>query len=60
MILAASKGILASGMKAKEGKWKKFNGLDLTEKTVGIVGLGAIGREVAEKAAGLRCKNPCL
>lgn len=56
LILAASKGILASGMKAKEGKWKKFNGLDLTEKTVGIVGLGAIGREVAKKLQGFDVK----
>ena len=43
-------------MKAKEGKWKKFNGLDLTEKTVGIVGLGAIGREVAKKLQGFDVK----
>jgi D-3-phosphoglycerate dehydrogenase / 2-oxoglutarate reductase len=39
----------------KAGKWekKKFQGVELTDKTLGIVGLGNIGRIVAERARGL-------
>jgi len=39
----------------KAGKWekKKFMGVELFNKTLGIVGLGAIGSEVAKKAQGL-------
>ncbi len=35
----------------KEGRWdrKKFMGVELCGKTLGIVGLGRIGREVAER-----------
>lgn len=39
----------------KEGKWekKKFMGVELYNKTLGIVGLGNIGSQVARKAQGL-------
>lgn len=42
----------------KAGRWdrKKFMGIELCGKTLGIVGLGRIGREVAERmqAFGMR------
>jgi D-3-phosphoglycerate dehydrogenase len=39
----------------KEGKWekKKFTGVELFHKTLGIVGLGQIGKQVAKRAQGL-------
>jgi D-3-phosphoglycerate dehydrogenase len=39
----------------KNGKWekKKFQGVEITDKTLGLVGLGNIGRIVAERARGL-------
>ena len=42
----------------KAGKWdrNKFVGTQLAGKTIGIVGLGRIGREVARRAAGLDMK----
>ena len=42
----------------KSGKWdkKSFSGTELFEKTLGIVGLGNIGRIVADRAQGLRMK----
>lgn len=52
LMLSAAKGIGASGFSARQGKWKKFNGVDLTRKTIGIIGLGAIGKEVARKLQG--------
>ncbi len=40
----------------KAGKWEKskFSGRELTGKTLGVLGLGTIGRIVADRAKGLR------
>ena len=39
----------------KAGKWekKRFTGVELFNKTLGVVGLGAIGKQVAKRALGL-------
>ena len=39
----------------KSGKWErnKFIGVELCNKTIGVIGLGNVGRIVAERAAGL-------
>ncbi|MBX7057461.1 MAG: phosphoglycerate dehydrogenase [Leptospirales bacterium] len=40
----------------KQGKWEKskFVGVELTGKTLGVVGLGRIGKEVVKRARGLQ------
>lgn len=42
----------------KMGKWtrEKFMGVELCNKTLGIIGLGKVGRIVAERALGFRMK----
>ncbi len=42
----------------KMGKWtrEKFMGMELCNKTLGIIGLGKVGRIVAERALGFRMK----
>src|SRR5688572_25682312 len=42
----------------KKGEWekKKFAGVEITGKTLGVLGFGNIGRQVAERAVGLRMK----
>ncbi len=42
----------------KAGKWekKKFQGTELCDKVLGVVGLGNIGRIVADRARGLKLK----
>ncbi len=58
MIMALTRNIPQATASMKEGKWekKKFQGHEVTGKTVGIVGIGRIGRIFAERAQGLRMK----
>ncbi len=58
MMFALSRHIARGTMDLKEGKWtkKQLKGVELTGKTLGIVGLGRIGREVARRAIGLGMK----
>ncbi|MFN3782223.1 MAG: D-2-hydroxyacid dehydrogenase, partial [Candidatus Kapaibacteriota bacterium] len=48
-----------SNIEMREGKWPKkeySKGIELTGKTLGIIGLGNIGKEVAKRAIGLQMK----
>ena len=45
-----------ASLKAKEWKRNKFMGVELNEKTLGIVGFGRIGREVAKRAQAMDMK----
>ena len=42
----------------KKGEWekKKFSGVEISGKTLGLLGFGNIGRQVAERAVGLKMK----
>lgn len=52
MILALSRNIPQASGSMKKGEWKrsKFMGVELYGKTLGIVGFGRIGSEVAKRA----------
>ncbi len=52
MILALSRNIPQANASTKKGEWKrsKFMGVELYGKSLGIVGFGRIGREVAKRA----------
>lgn len=52
MILSAARNIPQADRSVKEGRWerKKFVGKELRGKTIGIIGLGRIGYEVAKRA----------
>ncbi|HMC88670.1 MAG TPA: phosphoglycerate dehydrogenase, partial [Gemmataceae bacterium] len=58
MLMALARHIPAADASLRQGKWErnKFVGSQLAGKTLGIVGLGRIGREVARRAAGLDMK----
>jgi D-3-phosphoglycerate dehydrogenase len=51
-ILSLSRPIPAADAAMKAGKWekKKFSGIEVRGKTLGVVGLGRIGQEVAARA----------
>ena len=56
MLCALARNIAAADALMKQGVWekKKFTGTELTGKTLGVVGLGRIGTEVARRGVGLR------
>lgn len=55
MLMAMARKIPQAQQSLKEKKWErsKFTGCELNEKTLGVVGLGRIGTNVARKAKGL-------
>ena len=52
LILALARHLPAADAAMKQGKWekKKFLGEEIRDKTLGLVGLGRIGQEVARRA----------
>jgi D-3-phosphoglycerate dehydrogenase len=58
MILSVSRRIPQATASMKGGKWekKKFMGVELYNKTLGLVGIGVIGTIVADRARGLKMK----
>ncbi|MBI5596066.1 MAG: phosphoglycerate dehydrogenase [Elusimicrobia bacterium] len=52
LILALARGVAQADASVKGGKWErsKFMGVELAGKTLGLVGLGRIGRESAKRA----------
>ncbi len=57
-MLCMARSIPQASASTKSGKWekKKFMGSELRGKTLGIVGLGYIGQEVAKRARGFEMK----
>ena len=53
LMLSLARSIPRASASTKSGKWekRKFMGTELRGKTLGIVGLGSIGREVVKRAA---------
>ncbi|MBV8737551.1 MAG: phosphoglycerate dehydrogenase [Alphaproteobacteria bacterium] len=58
MLFALCREIPAADRSTQAGKWEKsrFMGVELTGKTLGVVGCGNVGASVAVRALGLRMK----
>ncbi len=58
MMMAMARHIPAASAALRAGKWErgKFTGTEVFNKTLGIIGLGNIGRIVADRALGLKMK----
>ncbi len=50
LLLALEKNFVAQVDATRRGEWKRKTGHELLEKTIGIIGLGRIGKEVAIRA----------
>ncbi len=58
MLMALARDIPAADKSTQGGKWEKsrFMGIEVTGKTLGLIGCGNIGSNVAERAIGLKMK----
>lgn len=56
LILSLARKIIYGNNEVKRGGWPLLDGVGIRGKTVGIVGLGAIGREVCQRLAGFDCR----
>jgi D-3-phosphoglycerate dehydrogenase len=58
LMMALARHVPQAAASLKSGRWErnKFVGVELCNKTVGVIGLGNVGRIVAERAGGLRMK----
>ena len=58
ILLAAARHVPQAHASMRRGEWdrKSFTGSELYNKTIGVVGFGRIGREVASRAASFRMR----
>jgi D-3-phosphoglycerate dehydrogenase len=56
LMLALARQIPEAVEAVHQGKWPRYAGLSLEGKTVGLLGLGAIGRQLARRLAGFDCR----
>ncbi len=50
LMIAVAKGFWFHARAVKNGKWSRQTGCELYQKTLGVIGLGRIGREVVKRA----------
>ncbi|WP_422002635.1 2-hydroxyacid dehydrogenase [Reyranella sp.] len=53
LVFAAARHIATMHEMVRKGGWRPMQGMELRGKTLGVVGLGGIGREMARIAAGI-------
>ena len=56
LILAVARHIPQADKSTKRGEWRKFFGRGVSGKTLGIVGMGRIGKAVTRRARGFTMK----
>lgn len=55
LILALARNLIYANLATRKGEWPRLEGIGLKDKTVGIIGLGSIGREVAIRLNSFGC-----
>jgi D-3-phosphoglycerate dehydrogenase len=56
LMLALARQIPEAVEAVHQGKWPRYAGISLEGKTIGILGLGAIGKQLARRLAGFDCR----
>jgi D-3-phosphoglycerate dehydrogenase len=56
LILSLARQIPEAASAVQDGKWPRLGGLTLENKTVGLLGLGAIGKQLARRLQGFDCR----
>ena len=68
LILSLARKICRADVSVKQGKWESIVGVELWQKTLGVIGTGKIGRKIIRRAQGFDmnilaydiCPNPVL
>lgn len=55
LMLALARHIPAAARATREGGWPRISGISIEGKTIGLLGFGSIGREVAKRLQGFNC-----
>jgi D-3-phosphoglycerate dehydrogenase len=56
LMLNLLRPIIQCAARTSQGEWPRYKGYSLENKTVGLIGLGAIGKEVARRLVGFDCE----
>jgi D-3-phosphoglycerate dehydrogenase len=56
LMLSLARQIPEGAAALRQGQWPRLAGISLEGKTIGIVGLGAIGKELARRLRGFDCR----
>ncbi len=56
LMLALARQIPEAVDAVHQGKWPRYTGISLEGKVIGILGLGAIGKQLARRLAGFDCR----
>ena len=56
LVLNLVRPIIQAATSTREGGWPRTQGFSLEGKTIGLIGLGTIGREVARRLVGFDCR----
>jgi phosphoglycerate dehydrogenase-like enzyme len=56
LILLLCRQICWASERTKKGEWPRTSGLGLEGKTVGLIGLGSVGKQVAKRLSGFGCR----
>ena len=57
LMLALARQIPEAVEAVHQGKWPRYSGVSLEGKMIGILGLGAIGKQLARRLVGFDCKT---
>jgi D-3-phosphoglycerate dehydrogenase len=55
LILSLARQIPGAVQAVRQGEWPRLSGISLEGKTIGVLGLGAIGKQLARRLAGFDC-----
>jgi D-3-phosphoglycerate dehydrogenase len=56
LMLSLLRSIPEANQKTKSGEWPRMRGAELSGKTIGLIGLGAIGQQLAGLLKGFECE----
>lgn len=55
-MLMLSRNLFCTSVSLKNGRWQKKGGGQLSEKTIGIIGIGAVGKQLIKLLQPMNCK----